>query len=54
MNAIPHIEPVVITFDVMVVLGMGGPHHELVDELRRSVRRRTRVRAWLRHATAWS
>jgi hypothetical protein len=45
--------------DVVVTLVVGGSHDDMVDDLRRTARRRfaedqrKRVGGWLRHATSW-
>jgi len=46
--------------DVVVTLGVGGSHLDLVDQLRRTAWRRfaedqrTRVGGWFRSASTWS
>jgi hypothetical protein len=45
--------------DVVVTLGVGGAHLDLVDDLRRTAwqhfaeERRSRLNGWLRSATSW-
>ena len=53
MSTIADIRPLFASYDVVVALGVGGPHLDLVDDLRRTALRRTRFRVWLRHATTW-
>ena len=46
--------------DVVLTLGVGGSHVDMVDELRRTAKRRfaanqrARISGWFRAATSWS
>ena len=53
MSTITDLRPRFGCYHVVVALGVGGPHLDLVDDLRRTALRRTRFRVWLRHATTW-
>ena len=52
-NDSSEIKPDFVAFDTACGLWAGTHHRELVDNLRRTAQRRTRVRAWVRRTTAW-
>lgn len=45
--------PVVRSRDHAMVLGVGSNHRRLVETLRSTAQRRTRVRVWVRRTTSW-
>jgi hypothetical protein len=60
MTTLTATRPPFTCYDVVLTLGVGGPHNDMVDELRRtawmrtSEPRRSRLGAWLRHTTPTS
>ena len=60
MTTLTATRPPFTCYDVVLTLGVGGSHNDLVDELRRtawmrtSEPRRSRFGAWLRHTTPTS
>jgi hypothetical protein len=53
INNVTDIRPDVTAFDTARTLWVGANHRDLVDNLRRTAQRRTRVRTWVRRSTSW-
>jgi len=45
--------PDITAFDTARTLWVGSHNRDLVDNLRRTALRRTRVRTWMRRSTSW-
>ena len=52
-NGTSEIRPDVTAFDTACGLWAGTHHRDLVDHLRKTAQRRTRMRAWMRRSITW-
>lgn len=50
---ITDIRPDCTAYDAARNMWVGAHHRDLVDNLRKTAQRRTRVRVWVRRSTSW-